>query len=124
MNEAINNVGYKIVFNSVRQSEDFDTFEEAFSALYNCVQSKQLIDISALESNTWIELINKDLNTTLSVKGFYDCVDFAKTLGVIDNNGSLVVTDFSDISKTINKCFLKQKQARIFIKPIKDNFIP
>lgn len=108
--EVNNNVGYRIVFNSVKQTEKFDTFEEAFSALYNCVQSKQLIDITVLESKTWVELINKDLDTVLSVKGFFDCVDFAKKLGVISETGSLVVIDLSNISKTVNKCFLKRSK--------------
>lgn len=100
-------VGYKITISFVTQKEIFDTFEEAFISLHGYINSRHGWNLDELKDGLWIEQFNKDSGETINTKDLFDCMDFAKKMGLRSVTGELIPGDYSAISNTVNKCFSK-----------------
>lgn len=106
-NNSMHSEGYKIIIDSIKQSELFETFEEAFVAFHNYIQTRPAWNLDRLEKGMWIEMINKDTGEVISSKGLFDCLDLAKKIGILSSEGKLVNTEYPAMTKIVNKCFAK-----------------
>lgn len=99
---------YKAFISGNYLEETFGTFDEAFEALYySIVNTNILLSIDYIESKYWLELVDVETNERVCSRGFYDCLELARKLEVLDQNGRLTYKERTGMVRTTNKYFEK-----------------